>query len=92
MSILNWWKKKKWEKEFEHVLEQSSEIRRQFWKTRGEVDDAILTSDGLSDPFDMFEETGDNEKYNGYGLEFYIECDDPILRNDLEEVKSHWAF
>ena len=40
----------------------------------------------------MFEETGDNEKYNGYGLEFYIECDDPILRNDLEEVRSHWAF
>ncbi|PEA55820.1 hypothetical protein CON64_04060 [Bacillus pseudomycoides] len=124
MSILNWWKKKKWEKEFEHALEQSSEMRRQFWKTIGEVDDDILThlinpiftggpkwpatrqgfmriqkeetvilaSDGLSDPFDTFEETGDNEKYNGYGLEFYIECDDPILRDDLEEVKRHWAF
>lgn len=115
-------KKKLWEEEFEQKLEQSIQIRNEYWKTAGELDDyvmshlinpmfiggprwpasrqsfiriirensVILASDGLSDPFDVYEDNG--EFYNGTGLEFYIECSDPALRGDWEEVKRHWAF
>lgn len=116
-------KKKKRDKKFDRILQQSIKSREEFWKTVGELDNYVLThlinpmflggvswpanrqgflriikensvvfaSDGLSDPFYP---SGEEEiqPYNGYGLEFYLECDDPSLRGELDEVKNHWAF
>lgn len=116
-------KKKKRDKKFDRILQQSIKSREEFWKTVGELDNYVLThlinpmflggvswpanrqgflriikensvvfaSDGLSDPFYP---SGEEEiqPYNGYSLEFYLECDDPSLRGELDEVKNHWAF
>ncbi len=50
----------------------------------------IIASDGLSDPYSDFDENPDNQKYNGLGCEFYLECDE--LMPDMETMKTSWQF
>jgi hypothetical protein len=47
----------------------------------------ILASDGLSDPFDDMEEPN-----QGFGLECYLESDDPTLRKSIADLKQTWQF
>lgn len=50
----------------------------------------ILSSDGLSDPYNDFDENPDNQAYNGIGCEFYIACDENL--GDFDAIKSSWQF
>lgn len=50
----------------------------------------IIATDGLSDPYSDFDENPDNQKYNGIGCEFYIECDELI--EQFEALRSSWQF
>lgn len=50
-------------------------------------DSVILCSEGLSDPFE--DQLGEGQ---GFGLEFYLETDDPKLRGDISNVKGTWQF
>lgn len=50
----------------------------------------ILSSDGLSDPYNDFDENPENQQYNGIGCEFYLECNE--LLTSFDEVKSSWQF
>lgn len=50
----------------------------------------ILSSDGLSDPYNDFDENPDNQAYNGVGCEFYLECDTNL--GSFEDIKSSWQF
>ncbi|WP_343634714.1 hypothetical protein [Fluviicola sp.] len=50
----------------------------------------VLSSDGLSDPYNDFNENPDNQAYNGVGCEFYIECDENL--GDFDAIKSSWQF
>lgn len=49
----------------------------------------IIASDGLSDPYDDFDTNADNQSYNGFGLELYLQTPDML---ELEEMKSTWQF
>ncbi|SFJ79864.1 suppressor of fused domain protein [Thermoflavimicrobium dichotomicum] len=47
----------------------------------------ILASDGLSDPFD------DTQEANlGFGLEFFVESEDPGLRTSIANLQQSWQF
>ena len=50
----------------------------------------ILASDGLTDPYNDFDENPNNQMYNGVGCEFYIECDEDL--GDFNTIKSSWQF
>ncbi|AEA43798.1 suppressor of fused domain protein [Fluviicola taffensis] len=50
----------------------------------------ILSSDGLSDPYNDFDENPDNQAYNGIGCEFYIECSENL--GSFDDIKSSWQF
>ncbi|WP_343747191.1 hypothetical protein [Fluviicola sp.] len=50
----------------------------------------ILASDGLSDPYNDFDENPENQSYNGIGCEFYLECNEQLT--SFDEVKSSWQF
>ncbi|WP_341903988.1 hypothetical protein [Fluviicola taffensis] len=50
----------------------------------------IIASDGLSDPYNDFDENPDNQAYNGVGCEFYIECNENL--GSFDQIKSSWQF
>lgn len=50
----------------------------------------ILSSDGLSDPYNDFDTNPDNQGYNGVGCEFYIECNENL--GSFDQIKSSWQF
>lgn len=50
----------------------------------------ILASDGLSDPYNDFDENPENQAYNGVGCEFYIECNEDL--GTFDQIKSSWQF
>jgi hypothetical protein len=50
----------------------------------------ILSSDGLSDPYNDFDDNPDNQAYNGVGCEFYMECNENL--GSFDEIKSSWQF
>ncbi len=64
-------------------------IRQAFMKIDAPTG-TIIASDGLSDPYSDYDENPDNQKYNGIGCEFYLECDESMP--DMETMKTSWQF
>lgn len=60
---------------------------RQAFLTVTASDLTIIASDGLSDPFEEADDTGDEEEVNGFELEFYVETPEAIAN-----VKESWQF
>lgn len=61
-------------------------LRQAFIKVET-PDSVILTSDGLSDPFDDREEPS-----QGFGVECYLESTDPALRTSIASLNQTWQF
>ena len=53
-------------------------------------DGTILSSDGLSDPYDDFDTNPENQAYNGLGLELYIISENKF--SDLNAAIQSWEF
>lgn len=62
---------------------------RQAYKVVHGAETTILASDGLSDPYFDMETNEQTAKYNGLGLEFYIEIPGSL---SMEEATKSWQF
>jgi hypothetical protein len=60
---------------------------RQAFLTVKAGENTIIASDGLSDPFEEADDTGNESDVNGFGLEFYVETPDKV-----GNVKESWQF
>eukprot|EP00884_Botryococcus_braunii_P007777 jgi/Botrbrau1/16/Bobra.0022s0013.1 len=63
--------------------------RQAFRLIRTTPGNVVLTSDGLSDPFDDLSLDGN---VNGFGLEFYLETPEDELKGGMHAVKQSWQF
>lgn len=50
----------------------------------------IITTDGLSDPYEDFDINPENQNFNGIGCELYIETKNN--NTDLDSIKNTWEF
>ena len=62
---------------------------RQAFKYIKAGDTTIVTSDGLTDPYEDMESNEQNAKYNGFGMEVYIEASEELVPTNS---KDKWQF
>ncbi|GAA5024132.1 hypothetical protein GCM10011506_07530 [Marivirga lumbricoides] len=53
-------------------------------------DKIIISSDGLSDPYDDYDANTENQSYNGIGIELYAISENKY--NNIQEIIDSWEF